>query len=104
MLAFRMPEILSREEVERIAALASLELTEAEVKTFARQLGEILEYARRVQQIDTSGIAPTSHGVSTAPLDRADDPQPSLDRASVLPGAPDPAQDAGLFRVPRVIG
>jgi aspartyl-tRNA(Asn)/glutamyl-tRNA(Gln) amidotransferase subunit C len=99
-----MPEILTREEVERIAALASLELTEAEAETFARQLGEILEYARRVQQIDTNGVAPTSHGVSTSPLDRADEPRPSADRTSVLAAAPDPAADAGLFRVPRVIG
>jgi aspartyl-tRNA(Asn)/glutamyl-tRNA(Gln) amidotransferase subunit C len=99
-----MPEILTREEVARIAALASLELTEAEIDAFAQQLGEILEYARRVQQIDTTGVEPTSHGVSTQPLDRADDPRPSLDRASVLAAAPDPAADAGLFRVPRVIG
>jgi aspartyl-tRNA(Asn)/glutamyl-tRNA(Gln) amidotransferase subunit C len=104
MLAFRMPEILTREEVERIAALASLELTDAEIEMFARQLGEILEYARRVQQIDTTGIAPTSHGVSTPPLDRPDEPRPSLERAPVLAAAPDPAEDAGLFRVPRVIG
>ena len=104
MLAFRMPEILTREEVERIAALASLELSEAEVETFARQLGEILEYARRVQQIDTAGVAPTSHGVSTPPLDRPDEPRPSLDRDTVLAAAPDAAADAGLFRVPRVIG
>jgi aspartyl-tRNA(Asn)/glutamyl-tRNA(Gln) amidotransferase subunit C len=99
-----MPEILTREEVERIAALASLELTDAEIETFARQLGEILEYARRVQQIDTAGVAPTSHGVRTPPLDRPDEPRRSLDRASVLAAAPDPAPYAGLFRVPRVIG
>jgi aspartyl-tRNA(Asn)/glutamyl-tRNA(Gln) amidotransferase subunit C len=99
-----MPDVLTREEVERIAALASLELTEAEIETFTRQLAGILEYARQVQQIDTTGVAPTSHGVSTQPLDRADEPRPSLDRAAVLAEAPDPAADAGLFRVPRVIG
>ena len=99
-----MPDVLTREEVERIAALASLELTADEIETFTRQLAGILEYARQVQQIDTTGVAPTSHGVRTPPIDRADEPRPSLDRAEVLAAAPDPARDAGLFRVPRVIG
>jgi aspartyl-tRNA(Asn)/glutamyl-tRNA(Gln) amidotransferase subunit C len=104
MLAFRMPELLTREEVVRIAALASLELTDDEVETFTRQLAQILEYARQVQQIDTTGVPPTAHGVSMQPVDRADDPAPSLDRSEVLAAAPDPAPEAGLFRVPRVIG
>ena len=99
-----MPDVLTREEVERIAALASLELTAEEIETFTRQLAGILEYARQVQQIDTTGVAPTSHGVPAPPIDRADEPRPSLDRAEVLAAAPDPAPDAGLFRVPRVIG
>ena len=104
MLAFGMPEVLTRQEVERIAALASLELTEAEIETFTRQLAGILEYARQVQRIDTAGVAPTSHGVSTRAIDRDDEPRPSIDRAQVLAAAPDPAIDAGLFRVPRVLG
>lgn len=104
MLAFRMPELLTREEVVRIAALASLELTDDEVETFTRQLAQILEYARQVQQIDTTGVPPTAHGVSMHPVDRADDPGPSLDRSEVLAAAPDAAPEAGLFRVPRVIG
>jgi len=104
MLAFGMPELLTRQEVERIAALASLELTDAEIETFTRQLAGILEYARQVQQIDTTGVAPTSHGVGATPLERDDEPRPSTDRAEVLTAAPDPAIDAGLFRVPRVLG
>ena len=99
-----MSDILTREEVERVAALASLELTEAEIEIFTRQLAEILEYARQVQQIDTAGVLPTSHGVAVRPVDRADEHRPSLERDDVLAAAPDPAQRAGLFRVPRVIG
>ena len=99
-----MPEVLTREEVVRIAALASLELTDAEVETFTRQLAGILDYARQVQQIDTTGVPPTAHGVSMHPVDRPDEPRPSLDRAGLLAAAPDPAPEAGLFRVPRVIG
>jgi aspartyl-tRNA(Asn)/glutamyl-tRNA(Gln) amidotransferase subunit C len=99
-----MPDVLTRQEVERIAALASLELTEEEIETFTRQLAGILEYARQVQQIDTTGVEPTSHGVSTRPIDRPDEPRPSVDRTEALAAAPDPALDAGLFRVPRVLG
>jgi aspartyl-tRNA(Asn)/glutamyl-tRNA(Gln) amidotransferase subunit C len=99
-----MPELLTREDVRRIAELASLELTEAEVETFTRQLAEILAYARQVQEIDTTGVPPMSHVAGAAPLDRPDDPRPSLPRDVLLDRAPDGSTEAGLFRVPRVIG
>jgi len=95
---------LTREDVLRIAELASLELTETEVETFTRQLGDILAYARQLQEIDTTGVPPTSHVLGATSLDRADDPRPSLPRDEILKSAPDPSMDAGLFRVPRVIG
>lgn len=86
-----------------MAALANLELTDAEIDLFAAQLGKILEYAEQVQQIDTTGIPPTA-SVVTALSERADRVQPSLDREAALANAPDAHQEAGLFRVPRVIG
>jgi aspartyl-tRNA(Asn)/glutamyl-tRNA(Gln) amidotransferase subunit C len=95
---------LSRAEVERIAALANLELTEREIETFGRQLADILAYAEQVQQLDTTGVPPTSHVLAGQPLDRADEPRPSLDRERALASAPEAALDAGLFQVPRVIG
>jgi aspartyl-tRNA(Asn)/glutamyl-tRNA(Gln) amidotransferase subunit C len=99
-----MSDVLTRADVERIAALASLELTEAEIETFTRQLAGILEYARQVQRLDTTGVPPTSHVLVGQPLDRADDPAPSLERNSALAAAPDPVAEEGFFRVPRVIG
>ena len=99
-----MSDALTREEVERIAALASLALTPDEIDTFVKQLAEILAYARLVQQIDTTGIPPTSHGITMTPVDRDDELRPSLDREEALAAAPDGAPHAGLFRVPRVIG
>ncbi len=99
-----MSEALTREDVERIAALAHLELTESEVDTFTRQLSDILQYATQVQALDTSGVPPTSHVLAGLAVDREDVPRPSLDRDVALAAAPDPALDAGLFRVPRVIG
>jgi aspartyl-tRNA(Asn)/glutamyl-tRNA(Gln) amidotransferase subunit C len=99
-----MSQTLSRADVERIAALAALELTDDEVETFTRQLAGILEYARQVQTIDTAGVPPTAHVLASGPVDRDDDVRPSLDRDEALLAAPDASLAAGLFRVPRVIG
>ena len=86
-----------------MAVLANLELTDVEVELFAAQLGKILDYAEQVQQIDTDGVPPTA-SVVTAVSERDDQVRPSLDRAAALANAPDPQRDAGLFKVPRVIG
>ncbi|HZJ34230.1 MAG TPA: Asp-tRNA(Asn)/Glu-tRNA(Gln) amidotransferase subunit GatC [Vicinamibacterales bacterium] len=91
-------------DVERIAALAHLELTDEEKQLFTRQLADILSYAEQLQAIDTTGVPATAHVGATASVERADEPRPSLSTAQVLANAPDPAPDAGLFRVPRVIG
>jgi len=94
----------SREQVEAIASLANLELSEAEIELFARQLGDILDYATQVQSIDTAGVPPTASVVSRHSADRTDSVAPSLDRADALANAPDASAQAGLFKVPRVIG
>ena len=91
-------------DVERIAALAHLELTDDEKELFTRQLADILSYAEQLQAIDTTGVPATAHVGATSGVERPDEPRPSLTTAQVLANAPDPAPDAGLFRVPRVIG
>lgn len=98
-----VPSKLTRADVTRIAALARLELSEAEISMFTGQLGEILAYAEVVQQVDTETVAPTAHPFTTATVWREDQPAPSLDRGEVLAQAPDAALDAGLFRVPKVL-
>lgn len=95
---------LSIADVERIAALAQLELTADEKQLFTRQLAEILTYAEQVQAIDTSGIAATAHVLAESPVEREDEPRPSLPTAEAVASAPDADIDSGLFRVPRVIG
>ena len=94
----------SREQVTAIAALAHLELNDVEIDLFARQLGDILAAADEVQRVDTTGVAPTASVVTRHASDRADEVRPSLDRDEALANAPDPSPDAGLFKVPRVIG
>jgi aspartyl-tRNA(Asn)/glutamyl-tRNA(Gln) amidotransferase subunit C len=104
MLAFAMPATFSRLQIEAIASLAHLRLDEDEIELYARQLGEILEYANQVQNIDTAGVPPTATIVTRHGADRADIVQPSLDRTAALANAPDASLEAGLFKVPRVIG
>src|SRR2546425_11881537 len=99
-----MPAPLSIEEVERIAALANLELTDEEKTLFARQLAEILSYAQQVQQLDTSGVPATAHVHPELRAERDDVSRPSLTVAEALANAPEAAGAAGLFKVPRVIG
>lgn len=99
-----MPGPLTRADVDRIARLARLELTEDEAVLYARQLADILEYAARIQAVDTSGVPPTSHTAGRGPALREDRPAASLDRGEVLRQAPDADAAAGLFKVPRVLG
>jgi aspartyl-tRNA(Asn)/glutamyl-tRNA(Gln) amidotransferase subunit C len=99
-----MPSGFTRDEVAAIARLAHLELATSEVDLFARQLADVLAYAAEVQEIDTTGIPPTASVVTRHAADRADDVRPSLDRSEALANAPDASIEAGLFKVPRVMG
>jgi aspartyl-tRNA(Asn)/glutamyl-tRNA(Gln) amidotransferase subunit C len=91
-------------DVERIAALAHLELTDEEKQLFTKQLADILAYAEQLQQIDTTGVPATAHVSTMVDAERPDEPRPSLSVAEAVEHAPDAATEAGLFRVPRVIG
>jgi aspartyl-tRNA(Asn)/glutamyl-tRNA(Gln) amidotransferase subunit C len=99
-----MPVDFTREQVQAIAALASLELRADELELFARQLGDILAYADELGQVDTSGVPPTAHVTAAGDTDRLDEVQPCLTRDEALANAPDASLAAGLFKVPRVLG
>ena len=94
---------LSRQDLQRIADLARLELTAEELDLFTRQLGDILTYVEQINTLDTTGVTPTSQ-VLNRPVDRDDVPGPTLSRSDLLGNAPDAALESGLFKVPRVIG
>jgi len=91
-------------DVERIANLARLALTDEEKAVFARQLDRILLYARQVRELETGGVAATSHVLDRLPADRPDEVRPSLTETQALANAPEPAVAEGLFKVPRVLG
>lgn len=91
---------LTLAEVEHIANLARLELSEEEKNRYQEQLSAILEYAARLQELDTTGISPTSSVLPERTVLRPDEPRPGLSREDLLKNAPDVEQ--GQFRVPPV--
>ena len=92
---------LTLEEVRAIARLARLQLTAEEEERFASQLSDVLDYAARLREVDTSEIPPTASVLPmSAPL-RPDEVRPCPPRDQLLANAPD--SEGGLFRVPRVL-
>jgi aspartyl-tRNA(Asn)/glutamyl-tRNA(Gln) amidotransferase subunit C len=92
---------LTPEEVEHVALLGRIRLTEEERQRFTTQLNSILEYFEQLQQLDTTGVPPMSHAVAMANVFREDEASASLAPEEALRNAPD--QDRDCFRVPRVI-
>ncbi len=90
-------------DVIAVASLARLALTPAEVELFSTQLADILAYAEAVQQIDTTGVPPTSHPGAAAPVWREDVVAASLPRDQALAEAPGTTPRSGLFKVPKVL-
>jgi len=92
---------LSPAEVEHVAELARLALSDQEKELFREQLSSILEYVERLQQLDTGAIPLTATVLSLENVLRDDEVQPSLPLADVLANAPD--VEADCFRVPVVL-
>jgi aspartyl-tRNA(Asn)/glutamyl-tRNA(Gln) amidotransferase subunit C len=89
-----------RKEVDYVARLARLSLDEAEKERMAGQLNDILETARRVQELDTAGVEPTSHVLNLPVVFREDAVKPSLPLNRTLQNAP--RRQKHFFRVPRI--
>ncbi|HKV39942.1 MAG TPA: Asp-tRNA(Asn)/Glu-tRNA(Gln) amidotransferase subunit GatC [Blastocatellia bacterium] len=97
---------LSHGDVKKISDLARLDLTPGELDSFTQQLGSILSYVDKLNELDTSNIEPMSHSVTAIPdgayVIREDVTKPSLGQQLAVENAPD--TEAGFFNVPRVIG
>jgi aspartyl-tRNA(Asn)/glutamyl-tRNA(Gln) amidotransferase subunit C len=93
---------LTRAEVEHVARLARLALTDDELDALTPELGKILEHAAQVSALDTEGVPPTAHPLPLANVFRPDVARPGLARDEVLAEAP--AAEDGRFRVPRILG
>jgi aspartyl-tRNA(Asn)/glutamyl-tRNA(Gln) amidotransferase subunit C len=94
------------EEVERVAELAHLKLTPDETGHMLHDLNAILDYVAELNELDTAGVAPLAQvselgDAASAGTPRPDRLEPSLDRAVVMPEAPE--SDQVFFKVPKVI-
>ena len=92
---------LSPQEIDHIALLARLELSEQERERAAGQLSQILDHFQQLNELDTTDVEPTSHVMPVVNVLRADEARPSLPRDVVLSNAPEHAD--GMFQVPRVV-
>jgi aspartyl-tRNA(Asn)/glutamyl-tRNA(Gln) amidotransferase subunit C len=92
---------ITREQVEHVARLARLELSDAEKELFTGQLDGILAYVDKLNELDTSGIVPTAHAVPMENAFREDVVTASLGVERALANAPDRSES--FFRVPKVI-
>jgi aspartyl-tRNA(Asn)/glutamyl-tRNA(Gln) amidotransferase subunit C len=92
---------LNRKDVEHVALLSRLDLSENELDKFTGQLDAILEYIDVLNQVDTSAVEPMAHVLEIRNVMRADVVQPSLPREAALQNAPD-AED-GFFKVPKIV-
>jgi len=92
---------LTPEIVRRIADLARLELNETEIEQYCGQLSAILDYAARLQAIDTTGIPPTSSVLPPISILRGDVPIQGLAREDIFKIAP--MTEKGQYRVPPIL-
>lgn len=93
---------LTIQDVEHIAHLARLDLTDAEKERYTTELSAILSYVENLQKLDTSAVEPTSHITETLSAPRADVPQPVSDEVRAKLVAAFPKTRAGLLAVPSV--
>jgi aspartyl-tRNA(Asn)/glutamyl-tRNA(Gln) amidotransferase subunit C len=92
---------LSRSEVEHVAKLARLSLTEEELSLFEEQLSKILDHAQTVTALDTEGVNPTFSTMPLLNVFRPDQVVPPMTQEDALANAPAPEE--GYFRVPRIL-
>ncbi|MFH0924777.1 MAG: Asp-tRNA(Asn)/Glu-tRNA(Gln) amidotransferase subunit GatC [bacterium] len=92
---------IDKQQVEYVATLARLKISEEEKELFSSQLSDILGYVEKLNQLDTSGIEPTAHVISTQNIFREDRIRASLDMKEALREAPVKKND--FFEVPKVV-
>lgn len=92
---------VTREDVENVALLSRLSVSEDEMDKNIQELSAFLEYVDRLQHVDTENVAPTAHVLPLKNVFREDVVKPSLDRDAALSNAPE--KDNGYFRVPKIL-
>ena len=92
---------LSEKDVQYVAKLARLEVTDQEVAKYTQQMANILEYVEQLNKLDTSNVEPLTHPLDVKNVFRKDELKPSLTQQEVLSNAPEP--QSGHFKVPKIM-
>ncbi len=92
---------ISREQIEHVANLARLNLTEEEKQRFTTDMEAIITFADQLNELDIKEIEPTAHVIPIQNVFRKDEAKPSFDRDALLANAPSKAD--GCFSVPKVV-
>lgn len=92
---------ISREDVEHIALLSRLYLSEDEIERYREEMARILAYVEKIASLDTEDVPPTSHAIPLANVYREDTIATSLGNDVALTNAPD--KEPPYFRVPRIV-
>ena len=92
---------VSREDVEYVARLARIELTEEEKDTLTSQLSSILDHIEKLNELDIERVEPTFHVLDVTNVFREDEVRPSLPTEETLKNAP--ARDGDFFKVPKIL-
>jgi aspartyl-tRNA(Asn)/glutamyl-tRNA(Gln) amidotransferase subunit C len=96
-----MEQRIDAEQVRKVAKLARLELTDAEIDEFTGQLGAILTYVEKMNELDTAEVEPLAHCLPISNVLRADDERESLGVEKTLANAPQ--RDGPFFKVPKIL-
>ncbi len=94
--------MVNRLEVEHVAKLARLKLSNEEIDIYTKQLSNILDYVHKLEEIDTENVQPTSHVVPLSNVFREDQVKESLDREDALSNAP--KKEGSYFKTPKILG
>jgi aspartyl-tRNA(Asn)/glutamyl-tRNA(Gln) amidotransferase subunit C len=93
--------MIDREQVQKVAHLARLQLTPEEEGQFTTQLNDILDYFEQLSELDVQDVQPTTRAIDVSNVVRVDRLQPYRDRETILEGAPD--RDGDFFKVPKIV-
>jgi len=97
-----VPGEMDEKLIRHVATLSRIELTDEQVATFGRQLGDIVAYMDKLQELGTDGVEPMAHALPVHNVFGADEPGDSLAPEDALANAP--ARDGDFYKVPKVIG
>ena len=92
---------ITRAEIERLAKLAKLKFTDAEIEKLTHQLDQIIEYVNKINELDLADVPPMHHVLEVTNVMRDDEVTEGLSQEEVLMNAP--ARHGGFFSVPKVI-